>query len=217
MDDFHKYRPAVDPACLDAVFLGVARSMGGQIKYSRLNEQHSYHTSHKAFDLLAKARLVRRIHSCNPPEVPLGAFVNPKRFKACLLDIGLFQRLCRVPVETEFRRFDLLKIYQGRLAEQFVAQEILAWHSEELYYWAREARGSSAEVDFLTMKDGRVCPIEVKSGPGGALKSLHMLLNDHSDWPGGIVLYSGTYIDLPDQRLTFMPLFCTPLVGAAGI
>ena len=109
-------------------------------------------TNRKAFDLLVKARVIHKIPSCDPSGLPLGATATPKKFKASILDIGLLQRLCRVPVELELQQENLLAIYRGKMAEQFVAQELLAWHSSELFYWARDARGSSAEVDFLAVK-----------------------------------------------------------------
>ena len=35
------------------------------------------------------------------------------------------------------------------MAEQFVGQELRASVYEDLYYWSRDARGSSAETDYL--------------------------------------------------------------------
>jgi len=102
---------------------------------------------------------------------------------------------------------NLLAMYRGVLAEQFVAQELLAKDGSELYYWAREARGSSAEVDCLAVRNGEIYPVEVKSGAGGSLKSLHLMLEKYPNCPKGIVLYSGTYSELPEQKLVFMPLY----------
>ena len=151
-DDFSKYITRIDPTYLDAVFLNVAKSVGEQLKYTRLNDTSSSQTNRKAFDLLVKAKMIYKIPACDPSGLPLGATANPKKFKASILDIGLLQRLCQVPVELELQQENLLAIYRGKMAEQFVAQELLAWHSSELFYWARDARGSSAEVDFLAVK-----------------------------------------------------------------
>ena len=123
------------------------------------------------------------------------------------MDIGLLQRLCQVPVEMELQQENLLAMYRGKLAEQFVAQELLAWHGAELFYWSRDARGSNAEIDYLVVIDGKIYPIEVKSGPSGSLKSLHLMLEKYSNCPKGLVLYSGNYKDLPDQKLVFLPLY----------
>lgn len=212
-EDFAKYTPRVDRACLDAVLLSVARQIGEQIKYSRLDDSRTGPTNRRAFDLLCKARVIHKIASCNPSGLPLAASANGKRFKAALLDIGLLQNLCQVPVDLELREDDLLAMYRGKLAEQFVAQELIANHAAELFYWAREARGSSAEVDYLAVREGRVVPIEVKSGAGGSLRSLKLMLDAYPDCPEGIVLYSGTYSHRPEQRLTFLPLYYAGSLG----
>ncbi|MDA3810322.1 MAG: DUF4143 domain-containing protein [Spirochaetaceae bacterium] len=163
--------------------------------------------NHRAFDLLVKAKVIYKIPDCNPSGLPLGATVNPKKFKAAMLDIGLFQRLCQIPSELELKEQNLLAMYRGKLAEQFVAQEILAQTDSELYYWARDARSSNAEVDYLVVRNGLIYPVEVKSGAGGSLKSLHLMLENYPNCPNGLILYSGFYKELPEQKLTFLPLF----------
>ncbi len=214
-EDFAKYTPRVNEACLDSVLLNVARQIGEQIKYTLLDDAHSGPTNRRAFDLLCKARIIHKIASCDPSGLPLRATANEKRFKAAMLDIGLMQNLCQVPVDMELRQDDLLAIYRGRLAEQFVAQELIAGHSSEIFYWAREVRGSSSEVDCLAVRDGQIVPVEVKSGAGGSLRSLQLMLDAYRNCPEGIVLYSGPYARRPEQRLTFMPLYYAASIGDA--
>jgi len=208
-DDFLKYKPHVDPACLDAVILNCAKSVGNQLIYTKLNDGHTGQTNRKAFDLLNKAGVLKKIPSANPSGLPLGATANQKKFKASILDIGLMQRLCGTPVDLELQRKDLLSMFRGKLAEQFVAQELLFYHGPDLFYWSRDARGSNAEVDYLLTFSGKIYPIEVKSGAAGSLKSLHMLLQKYPNCPRGLVLYDGTYKIFPEQRMEFLPLYST--------
>jgi len=212
-DDFSKYKPRIDTACLDAVFLNTAKSIGEQLKYTRLNSGHSGQMNRKAFDLLNKARIVRKIPSCDPSGLPLGATANQKKFKASLMDIGLLQRICQVPAQLELQQDNMLAMYRGKLAEQFVAQELLAWHSSELYYWAREARGSNAEVDYLAVHESKIYPVEVKSGAGGSLRSLHLMLEKYPNCPYGLVLYDGTYKMRSEQKIMFLPLYSVAVIG----
>ncbi len=212
-DDFSKYKPRIDPACLDAVFLNTAKSVGEQLKYTRLNSGHSGQMNRKAFDLLNKAQIVQKISSCDPSGLPLGATANQKKFKASLMDIGLLQRTCQVPAELELQQDNMLAMYRGKLAEQFVAQELLAWHSSELYYWARDARGSNAEVDYLAVHESKIYPVEVKSGAGGSLRSLHLMLEKYPNCPYGLVLYDGTYKMRTEQKIMFLPLYSVAGIG----
>ena len=78
-DDFSKYKPHVDPACLDAVFLNCAKSVGDQLIYTKLNDGHTGQTNRKAFDLLCKAGVLTKIPSANPSGLPLGATANQKK------------------------------------------------------------------------------------------------------------------------------------------
>jgi len=124
-----------------------------------------------------------------------------------MLDIGLMQRLCQLPIQTQMLEENLLSIYRGRLAEQYVAQEMLVAGNGELFYWAREAHASSAEIDYLAVREGKIYPVEVKSGAAGTLRSLHLILDSYSNCPEGIVLSARPYSRLPEQRLSFLPIY----------
>jgi predicted AAA+ superfamily ATPase len=205
--DFSKYAPFADKRCLNAVLLNTARSVGQRIKYNRLAEGFTSPTIKRAFDLLQMARIVYKIPAASPAGLPLGASANERKFKASFLDIGLMQFISGIKIHEEFNKEDLLAIYNGALAEQFVAQQLIACNKGELYFWAREAKSSSAEVDFLTVSNGQICPIEVKSGKAGRLKSLHLLLKEFPNVPMGYVCSSQPFAELPEQRLKFIPLY----------
>ncbi|NQT86119.1 ATP-binding protein [bacterium] len=205
--DFAKYAPRSNPRCLDEVFLSVAQNLGQQIKYTRLAESFSGPTIKSAFDLLCKARVVKKIPSCDPSGLPLGASASSKRFKAILLDVGMWQHLSGMKSASEYAKEDLLSIYRGAMAEQFVGQEMMASQNSELHYWARQARSSTAEVDCLAVVDSVIRAVEVKSGVAGRLKSLHLLLKSYPNVEGGMVFSSGPYAQLPQQKLTFLPLY----------
>jgi hypothetical protein len=56
----------------------------------------------------------------------------------------------------------------------------------------RNKRGSTAEVDFIVVNDGKIIPIEVKSGHNAHLQSIHQFMNDTSH-DIAIRIWSGTY------------------------
>src|SRR5215207_4538211 len=206
-EDFAKYAPRADKDCLNQVLENCAAGVGDQIKYSQLAQGYASPTIHRAFDLLRMALVLHKIPAVKAPGLPLGALANHKKFKAAVIDIGLMQRLARLPVDVEIQQEDLLGIYRGKLAEQFVAQELLVSQNRELFYWARDERNAAAEVDCLFQQDGRIYPVEVKSGKGGTLRSLHLMLETYPDCKEGLVLYSGPYGERPAQKLRFVPLY----------
>jgi predicted AAA+ superfamily ATPase len=223
-DDFGKYGVRVDNDCIDEVLRSVARSVGRQVKYARLAQGSRNSTIKRCFDLLAASRVVERVPSASPAGLPLGASPGAARFKATFLDVGLMQRLNGMPHDIDLATADLMGLYEGALAEQFVGQELratLAGHpgGDGLYYWTRvgEARNATAEVDYLVTIGGRLVPIEVKSGPAGKLRSLHVLLKQYPQCAPGLVLSEGPYAELPEQQLVFAPLyFAGSLGGLSG-
>ncbi|MBU3715199.1 MAG: ATP-binding protein [Ferruginibacter sp.] len=97
-----------------------------------------------------------------------------------ILDTGMLNHFVGIQKEilgTE----DLSKIYQGTMIEHLTGQELLAnqYHAlSELYFWVKEKKESTAEIDFLIPFEGKVIPIETKSGKTGTLKSLHQFMDD---------------------------------------
>ena len=88
---------------------------------------------------------------------------------------------------------------------------------EDLFYWARDARGSSAEIDYLTVREGTIYPVEIKSGAGGSLRSLHLFLEKYPNCPQGLVLHGGGYRQLVEQKLIFLPLYSAAAIGNAAM
>lgn len=56
--------------------------------------------------------------------------------------------------------------------------------------------------------EGKIFPLEVKSGTGGSLRSLHIMLEKYPNCPWGLVLYSGTYNNLRKKNRIPATLQC---------
>lgn len=205
--DFSKYAPFSDKKGLNQTLNAVAKSIGHQIKYTQLSDEFSGPTNKKAFDLLRLARVINKVSATSAASLPFEAHARERTFKALMIDIGLMRALNDLPVNIEFTKNDLLAMYNGAMAEQFTGQELLSGGIKNLYYWSRDAKSSSAEVDYLIVRDSKIYPIEVKSGPAGKLKSLHMLIKKHPHIEQGYVLSTAPFGKIPEQKLTFLPLY----------
>jgi len=205
--DFSKYAPFSDKRSLNHALTTVAKNVGHQIKYAQISDEFTGPTNKKAFDLLLLARVIRKIRAASPASLPLGATASEKKFKALMVDIGFIRSLNDVPANLEYKKNDLLSIYNGALAEQFVGQELASGGMDNLYYWSREVKSSSAEVDYLIVRNGKIYPVEVKGGAAGSLRSLHLLLQKYPHIEQGYVLSTVPYGEIPEQRLTFLPLY----------
>ncbi len=205
--DFSKYAGHADKRCLNSVLSAVAQKTGEQIKYSKLDDNYTNPTIKKAFELLEKARLFSKVRATSPAGLPLGAGASEKRFKTVFLDIGLMSNLCGYYSDKTISKKKFTSAYNGKMAEQFVGQELRCTTNRELYYWSREARGSSAETDYLIEKESEIIPIEVKSGKSRSLKSLHLLLDSFPGVKKAYVFTEDKYGELPENGITFLPLF----------
>ncbi len=135
----------------------------------------------EAFRTLNKAMLLELVYPTTNTIMPVVSDLkkSPKLF---WLDVGLVNYAARIQKEYLLSK-DLVDTWRGMAAEQIVAQEIKALFSEvgvKRNYWMRNKRGSTAEVDFVYIHDGKIIPIEVKSGHNAHLKSIHQFMNETS-------------------------------------
>lgn len=180
-DDFGKYTREAQLKYLHNLFDKAPGLIGESFQYSKIDPHTDPRQIRMALEKLSYAGLIYPVHAVSASGLPLLLTKNEKKFKLYFLDIGLVQRAMRLDLEYLFQE-DLLLLNRGALAEQFVAQEFLAYseryESRELSYWVREKKGSSAEVDFVIQEKALIIPVEVKAGTTGRLRSLHLFVEE---------------------------------------
>jgi len=184
-DDFGKYASKVKHKYLEKAFFAVPRMVGKKFVYARVDNTMQSRDLKAAMELLEKAGVVYRIKQTSGEGLPLEANAKEKNYKASFLDIGLMQNICGLNSNILLSNDEnFIKINEGAVAEQLTAQELLAYHDPywipSLYYWIREARNSSAEIDYVIPHKSFVLPIEVKAGKTGTLKSMHIYLKKYN-------------------------------------
>ena len=214
--DFNKYKPKTDINCLNTVFSGIVANVGQQIKYTGLAKDFTIPTIKKAYESLSLAHIARKVKSVSSPGIPLEVYSSGKKFKNLFLDIGLMNRIMGIDYNKMLNHKNLLAIYRGQLAEQFVGQEIVSVTKKQLYYWARDSKNSNAEIDYLLLSDGKLIPIEVKDGPSGKLRSLH-LYRDNYNPPLSVVFHAGQMGILENEKIVFLPLYFAGAFTRFGI
>ncbi|MBP5583256.1 MAG: ATP-binding protein [Bacteroidales bacterium] len=132
----------------------------------------------EAFQLLQKAMLLELVYPATNTTVP--ALPEIKRApKLVWLDTGLVNYAAGVRTDI-IGANDILDVWQGRIAEHVVAQELLTLNhriGQRRAFWLKGTGGESAEVDFIWTMDSRVIPIEVKSGHNSHLRSIHSFID----------------------------------------
>jgi predicted AAA+ superfamily ATPase len=178
------------------------------IKLSKLGDGLRAEKVRAALRLFELAHIVTKANSSSASKPPLESLADPSRCKYAFLDIGLLQSALGFDWSRLTPDADLLEIYSGVFAEQFVAQELLCsqdlFTKPRLYYWDRSVKGSEAEVDFLIEVDSEIMPLEVKNSSRGRLKSLLLYLKEMSLTHG--IILSQRNIEERDG-LKWLPLY----------
>ncbi|OHB77968.1 MAG: hypothetical protein A2Z34_10665 [Planctomycetes bacterium RBG_16_59_8] len=179
--DFGKYAQISQRQYLEKVFDAAPRLAGQRIKYSTIDPETRSRDLKNALDLLALAGVVKPIYATKASGLPLGAQIDERKFKLNFLDVGLMQNSLGLQGQLCVEE-NILRINVGAVAEQFIGQELTAYADRNqrsgLFFWAREKRGSSAEVDYVVTVGTNILPVEVKSGKEGRLKSLRAFMTE---------------------------------------
>jgi predicted AAA+ superfamily ATPase len=133
----------------------------------------------EAFRMLEKAMLLELVYPLTSSLMPMISDLK-KAPKLFWIDAGLVNYAANIRKEYVVSG-DLMDTWRGKAAEQIVAQELKALSFDvgaKRNFWVRAKRGSEAEVDFVYRFDGRIIPVEVKSGHNAHLKSLHQFMDE---------------------------------------
>lgn len=172
-DDFFKYKGRIEIQKLNTLLKAIPSQFGQKFVYSKADPTIQSSTAKQVLSLLNKARLTHTVQHSAGNHVPLAAEVKDKSFKQIFLDVGLANR--------SLGSFSVHPI-TGGIAEQLIGQMLRClfpfYIEPTLYYWNREGKGASAEIDYLIEHNGYVIPIEVKAGSTGTLKSLHHFMHE---------------------------------------
>ncbi len=181
-DDFGKYGARVDSTRLRKVFERLPLTVGDKLKYVHIDRGERAKDLAAALHLLALARVAYRVRHTAANGIPLGAEADDRKFKALFLDVGLMATASGLTLLDLEQADEVMMVNSGALCEQLVGQHLLysapSWEEPQLFYWAREKRGSSAEVDYVISQGREIIPVEVKAGKTGTLKSLHLFLRE---------------------------------------
>jgi uncharacterized protein len=183
--DFAKYGTRKQQEYLKDVLHYVANNIGTKVKYSNVSTSVHSNLLKDAFKKLEMSRIIHLIRHTRSSDVPITQLQDNNVFKPIFLDIGMLNHLAGIKL---VNLDNLITTFEGALAEQFVLQELIAgskpYIEQKLNYWIREAKNSNAEIDCLFQIGNSVCPIEIKAGKRGTLKSLHIFLAEKNKKTG---------------------------------
>ncbi len=134
---------------------------------------------HEAMEILQKAFLLSLDYPVTSVHIPAVPALT-RSPKMVWVDTGLVNFFAGIQVEY-LQNKNLLDTWRGHAAEQIVAQELRVvldrHYQDEQYFWVRDKKGATAEVDFIWQNGFDIIPIEVKSGTNSHFRSIHSFVN----------------------------------------
>ena len=123
-----------------------------------------------AIEWLAFANLISRVYRAEQILKPLENYKDIDDFKIFLSDTGLLCAQKDVRAEDVFHMEEELTDFKGGMTENYVAAQFVL-SGLKPFYW-RNDKGTK-EVDFVVSLDGKIIPVEVKSGEHVSATSLN--------------------------------------------
>ena len=187
--DFPKYKKKVDPQLLRLTMRSAAQQATKKFVYSKVPGGYKITEVKKALELLIKANIIIPVTHTDANGLPLGDERDDTYRKMLLLDTGLMLRLLNMTMGdiTEITTHILTAtaadmVNKGPMAEMLAGLELLHYRSPnlkyELFYWVRQSKNATAEVDYILPYNMQVMPFEVKAGVQGGMKSLWDFMRD---------------------------------------
>ncbi|MDE6147442.1 MAG: DUF4143 domain-containing protein, partial [Bacteroidales bacterium] len=168
----------------------------------RLNEHAKLERVENSFLWLTNAGVALPVYNVEEPKMPLLLARSRNLFKLFQNDVGLLASQYAEGIQMRIIKGDK-DINFGSVYENAVAQELAA-HGIAPYYYNSKKRG---ELDFVIELDGKVLPIEVKSGKDYEMhRALSNIMDcDEYDLPEAVVFNNDNL--KVDGRIIYAPVY----------
>ncbi|MDO4512360.1 MAG: AAA family ATPase [Bacteroidales bacterium] len=182
-DDFAKYKKRVSPVLLRQALRSVALQAGSKFVYAAVASDLRSSVVKDALHLLTLAGLILPVKHSSANGLPLGAEENSNYVKYLFFDLGVMLTMLGAPASDTLLASEIEFVNKGAASEMFAGLELAkyadCYQKTDLHYWQNNTKNSLAEVDYLTVKNGHVLPVEVKASTQGSMQSLWVFLRKH--------------------------------------
>lgn len=175
-------------------------------KFSVIDKNARYQNYVDAVSFISESMMGNECINVTKPEVALELFADRSNFKLYMGDTGLLvTQIMKSRDETDEDLYkaliiDNLSVNQGMIIENVVAQMLRAsghelYFHEYLYTPEDSVREKKYEIDFMTVKKKKICPIEVKSSGYMSHKSFDYLTKKYQlKMQDRYIIYTKFYI-----------------------
>ena len=217
-EDFRKIDPTGNMGRMFKSVPGQLNSNASRYQISGVLEKKRQEDMQELLQDMEDSQTVLMSYHANDPNVGMPLHQDKGRYKMFLCDTGLFITLAfwdaayTENVIYEKLLGDKLSADLGYVFENAVAQMLKASGNELFYYtWPTDTGKHNYEIDFLLSRQGKICPLEVKSSGYRTHASLDAFHKKFSSREGTrYLVYSK---DLrKDQDVCLLPVYMVPFL-----
>ena len=191
-------------------------------KFSMVEKNARYRNYVDAVSFISESMIGNECIHVTKPETALELFADRSNFKLYMGDTGLLvSQIMKNQDDTDENLYKALilgklGINQGMILENVVAQMLRAsghalYFHEYLYMREGNTAEKKYEIDFMTVKKKKICPIEVKSSNYTSHKSFDYLIKKYQlKMEDRYIIYTK---DLKYQDgITYIPVYMTMMI-----
>lgn len=174
-NDISKHAPAAQIERIQLVLRTLPAQLAKENKkfvYSAVRKGSRASDFEIAIQWLVDAGLVLKVSRVSNPQLPLPFYEDFNAFKLFFFDCGLFGAMADTDAADVLVDGSIYTEYRGAFAESYVLQQLVANHSDRVYYYS--ADNSRIEIDFIIKYNRQALPVEVKAGVNVKAKSLRL-------------------------------------------
>ena len=189
-------------------------------KMSAIDKNARYKNYISAFNFIRESMIGNICTNVTVPDVAMELYRKSERFKLYMGDTGLLVTQI-IKMQNSEELYELLiagklGINQGMIFENIVAQMLRA-KGDDLYFHEFTALDKESgkerkyEMDFLLVRQNKICPIEVKSSSYRQHKSLDVFTEKYRlKLPQKYIVYTKDYQQL--DGATCLPIYMVPCI-----
>ena len=204
--DIAHYAGADEKIKAEQCFLSLTRQLlekeNHKFQYKEVEKNGRGSKFFSSVEWLVRANIVNLCRNVSSIQYDLSDYAVENNFRVYPGDLSLLSAMKEFDFKRQIVENQLLGNTKGGYYESIVA-DLLAKSGYSLYFYRNET--VKRELDFLIQKDGKIIPVEVKSGNTKA-GSLNALMKNHHEIPLAYKLVDGN-IGMNENRILTVPLY----------
>lgn len=177
--DMTKYNSKTDYSKTVMTYNSITANLAKENKkfmYSTIKKSARAKDYESATEWIELSGIGKKIYKVNQIKTPLEAYKDLEMFKFYMNDNGLLGAKGKIMYEEIMNEDESFSDFKGGLAENYVMSQLIE-NNDEIYYYKDD---KNIEVDFIIKLDGKIIPIEVKSGKRNRSISLNNYIKKYN-------------------------------------